>query len=265
MKSILLPCLPCYLPRCLTLGLSALVLTCAPAAADDDLRGETFCYPAKKVERIISDLAEIDTERRNVVDVKLDPKFLINDGGTWADRFYLRVDDTITELTVEKPSGRVPDFLNAVNAAPDSDVCIDDKARADRPKFDEGLYFEMGLSPYFHNRSGTHDLKELREGTKDGRKFYKKMAPGPLGMFVPDCDYLAIKYEAADITPVVFAMVDGIKRPVASTAHDTMHVVSLKALEKAGAAALIIEGGAYNLQPVPSVKFMKRIGWGDAG
>ncbi|WP_026942323.1 hypothetical protein [Hellea balneolensis] len=239
------------------------VLMPQSAMAADKLRGEVFCFPAKDVPKIVNNLKDVKDSRRDVVDVDINPKFIIKDGGIWPERFFLRTDNGEIDIPVEKPSGLTPSFLENAFAYPESDVCVADKTRAARPEYDEGLYFEMGLSPLFHDNSGRHDMASLKEGTKDGKSFYKKMIPSVARMFMPDTDYLAVKYDDLRTTGAqIFALVNGNEVPLDAELYKEMHVVSFEALEDMDASALIIKGGAYELQPTVSVKTMKRFGWG---
>ena len=133
------------------------------AHAESKLRGEVFCLPAKDVPKLVKKLNEVEAKHRDIVDVSLEPKFLIKDGGGWPERFFIRTDTSELDVPVEKPSGNTPTFLKTAMDNSDGDVCVADKARANRPENDEGLYFEMGLSPLFHNRSGRHDMAELKD------------------------------------------------------------------------------------------------------
>jgi len=233
------------------------------AFAADKLRGDVFCFPAKGVPQMVERLEAIDAKRTNIVDVNLEPRFIIKDGGDWPERFFLRSEETEIDIPVEKPSGATPSFITAVKTHPKTDICVADKSRAARPENDEGLYFEMGLSPFFHNTSGTHDMAELKEGTEDGKRFYKKMIPAAVRMFMPDTDYLAVKYDDLRVTDAkVFARVEGQDIPLVPEVFKEMHVISFKELKNMKASALIVRGGAYNLQPTVSVKIMKRFGWG---
>jgi len=231
-------------------------------------RGKIFCFPAKNVPKMVKRLDKIEAKRRDVVDVKLDPKFLIKDGGVWPNAFYLaRENKMVTDMPFSREDGRVPSFIDAVNAAPDTDICVADPTRADRPVDDEGLYFEMGLSPLFLTTTGEHDIAEIKEGSRDAKSFYKKMIPAPLRMFMPDTNYLAVKYKdpkylEADAQPQIFARIDDKDIPLDYERHKEMFVVSGKDLQKMSASALIVRGGAYDLQPVPSPSTMRRFGWG---
>jgi len=247
----------------LTILTLSLLATSHIAAAEDKLRGEIFCFPAKDVPKLIDKLGEVKANRRDIVDVDINPKFLIKDGGAWPERFFLRSAVSEIDIPVQKPSGLTPTFVEKVYAHKDSDICVADKTRADRPEYDEGLYFEMGLSPLFHNNSGRHEIAELKEGTKDGKTFYKKMIPAAVRMFMPDTDYLAVKYDDLRVSNAeIFARVGEDDIPLRVELYKEMHVISLETLKDMGASALIVEGGAYHLQPTVSVKTMKRFGWG---
>jgi len=236
----------------------------AAAQTADGKRGVVYCYPAKSVPKIIDRLSAVDESRRDVVDVRLDPKFLIKDGGVWPDAFYLKKDDEIViDMPFSRDDGRVPNFLDAVQAAPDSDICVDDPTRADRPEDDEGLYFEMGLSPTFLTATGEHNMEDIKKGARDAKGFYKKMIPGAFRVFMPDTNYLAVKYKDPkylenEAVPEIFARVGEQDINIDYERHKEMFIVSGKVLRKMGATMLVIRGGAYELQPVPSPSMLRR-------
>ena len=244
----------------------ALCGTASSAFADETkLRGEIFCFPAKDVPKLVSELAEVKPERRNIVDVRLKPKFIIKDGGVWPEKFYLAKDgELVTDLPFSRETGAVPTFIAAATARPDTDVCVDDPTRADRPEDDEGLYFEMGLSPLFKSTPGTHSIAELEEACKDGKKFYKKMLPSAIALFMPDTDYLAIRMKDRTAKPAAFAVKGDTRTPLELEQVKDMWVASLKDIEDLDADTFVVEGGAYDLQPVPSPKTLRRFGLGDA-
>lgn len=241
----------------------ALLLIAAPSHADEKLRGETVCFPASKALKLIDNLNEIDADRRDVVDVGLEPRFIVKDGGAWAERFYLaKGGETVVDMRVETPSGATPSFMSDIRANPDSDICIEDPTRADRPEFDEGLYFEMGLSPIFHNRTGLHTVAEMEEGAKDGKKFYKKMIPSAFRPFMPDTDYMAVKYNDTTTPPALLIRTPDRDIPIMPEGYKDIWVVGLDEIEAVGGTSLIVRGGGYDLQPVPSIKTMRKFGWG---
>lgn len=237
-----------------------------PASAKDQkLRGETFCFPAKDVPKLVSELAEVKPKRRNIVDVRLQPRFIIKDEGVWPERFYLAKDgEVVTDLPFSRETGAVPTFISAATARPDTDICVDDPTRADRPEDDEGLYFEMGLSPLFKSTPGQHEMGELEEAAKDGKKFYKKMLPAALAIFMPDTDYFAIRMIDRKAVPTAKAVSGEVETDLDIEAVKDMWVISLDDIVDTGAERIVIGGGAYDLQPVPSPNTMRKFGMGDA-
>lgn len=235
------------------------------SAETSDLRGKTFCFPAKDVPKLVNKLAEVKVEYRNIVDVRLEPRFIIKDGGVWPEKFYLAKDgELVTDLPFSRETGGVPDFIAAATARPDTDICVDDITRAERPEDDEGLYFEMGLSPLFKSTTGQHDLAELKEAAKDGKKFYKKMLPKVISAFMPDTDYFAIRMIDRKAIPTVTAITGEASEMLDLEGFKDMWVVSLDDIKSVGANQLLINGGAYDLQPVPSPKTMRKFGMGEA-
>jgi len=228
----------------------------------DGLRGDSYCYPAKHAAKTIRAISSIKPEKKDIVTVNMKPQFLIYDNGTLPDRYYIVDEDKTVDFMI-KANGQVPDFIEKVLQAGDgADLCIDDPARAGLKTDDESLYFEMGLTPFYKNRSGRHDMAELAEGTKDGKSQYKKMIPAAVRIFMPDTRCLHIKYDETDAKPQILAAVDGKLLPLETEYYNEGYVLHFDDLKKINADALIIQGGAYKLSPVPSIKTMKRFGIG---
>jgi len=244
----------------------------------DGVRGETYCFPAKHAVKTMAQLATINPEDKDVVEIVVSPRFLIYDGGNLPDRYYLKTPPntkfvkTDAELiaaplgTVDftiLPDGSVPDFVEKIElSSAKSDICIDDKARIGLSEDDESLYFEMGLTPYFKNKSGHHDIAELKRGIKDGKTQYKKMVPGALRAFMPDTDYLHIKYEDTSTPSLVTAYIGDTTFDIHTDFYNQGHVFSAKDLIAQKVDRIEIKGGGYKLSPVPSIKTMKRFGIG---
>jgi len=253
--------------KALSIGVIATALGVSLSAQADDfdrkgVRGETYCFPAKFVVKTIEELAELDADKKDVVDINMDPQFKIYDGGTLPNRYFIRSDTAEVNFTM-MTDGRVPDFVEKSKTADkDADVCITDPARAGLDSDDESLYFEMGLTPYFKNRSGFHPLAELKEGAKDGKSQYKKMIPSVARMFMPDTKHLHIRYDTQRETPLVFARVGDTEVPLEFEAYNEGFVVDSGDIEDLKAEGLVVRGGAYKLSPVSSVKTMKKFGVG---
>ncbi len=235
----------------------------------DAVRGEVYCMATKFAANLIEKLANADASKTDVVDIQLAPRFRIFDGGGLPERYFLRADRK-DESSAERDivitaDGRVPDFLQVVSAAPKgSALCISDKARIGRPGDDEGLYFEMGLSPKFKNVSGEYAVAELREGTKDGKSLYKKMLPSVVGLFMPRTNHLSLRYDSVETVVQITAYKDNIALPAITTEfYDEAYVFDLDDVRDMDADRLEIKGGAYQLSPVPSVKTMRKYGMGE--
>ena len=254
-------------------GVAALTFgVCWPVYADDfdrdEIRGKIYCFPTKFAVQLIDKLAKASPDKKDIVDSTLAPRFRIFDGGDLPDSYFIRPSGNTRDMGVAftiLADGRVPDFLEKVRSAPaDSDLCIKDLARVGRPGDDEGLYFEMGLTPKFKNTSGVYSYSELKEGTKDGKSLYKKMIPAVARLFMPDTDHLSLRYNDIQ-TPVQIKAFQGEKvlPEIKTQFYNESHVFDLDDLMDMKADRLEISGGAYALSPVPSIKTMKRFGIGE--
>jgi len=242
------------------------LLLALPVQADEfdknGVRGETYCSPAKHAARTIKAMASVKDERKDVVMVDMMPRFLIYDDGQLPDRFYMVDGDKSVDFTIST-DGLVPDFIAKVETShKDANLCIEDPARAGIADDDESLYFEMGLTPFYKNNSGRHDIAELEEGTKDGRSHYKKMIPSAMRLFMPDTRCLHVEYMQADTPPQIFAQVGEDLLPLETEYYNEGYVLHFNDLLKMKATALVIKGGPYKLAPVPTVKTMRRFGVG---
>ena len=80
--------------------------------AEDNTRGELFCYPIKKIHKILNNIEALDAKYKNVIDINVNPKFIIKDGGSFPEQFFLRFDNKIIDVPVDKTNGATPTFLN---------------------------------------------------------------------------------------------------------------------------------------------------------
>ena len=88
------------------------------------------------------------------------------------------------------------------------------------------------------------------------------MIPGALRPFMPDTDYMAVKYKDTSTEPALLIRTPERDIPILPAGYKDIWVVGLDEIEAVGGTDLIVRGGAYDLQPVPSIKVMKRFGWG---
>jgi hypothetical protein len=242
-------------------------LSAAPAFGDDfdrtSVRGEVYCFPTQYAIETVRKLQDADPSKMDVIAPPLKPRFRVFDGGGLPQRYFI-TGAAETDFTIEA-DGATPDFLSKVaQADKDSDICIQDKTRMGRPGDDEGLYFEMGLTPEFKNATGRFTLAELEEGTKDGRSIYKKMIPAAARLFMPSTDHLSLRYLTAG-TPFQAVAYRGGEAlpPIDAELYNEAYIFDLDDLKALKADTLEIKGGDYVLSPVPSVKTMKRFGIGE--
>lgn len=246
---------------------------CSTAAMADDydkntVRKDIYCYPAKFATELVDKLMKASPDKKDVVDISLAARFRVFDGGGLPQAYFIRPENETgvsgTPLLIQ-PDGRVPDFLPKVQAAAaGSDLCIKDVNRVGRAGDDEGLYFEMGLTPKFKNRSGHYTMAELKEGTKDGKSLYKKMIPAVARMFMPDTEHLSLRYDDIETPFQATAYKGETALPKIETEYyNESHVFDLNDLKAMGADRLEITGGPYQLSPVSSVKTMRKYGIGE--
>jgi len=140
------------------------------AHAETKLRGEVFCFPAKDVPKLVEKLGEVDASRRDIVDVALEPKFLIKDGGDWPERFFIRTAASEIDVPIEKPSGDTPSFFEVAMDNSDGDICVADKARASMK-----VYISRWAYPRFSIiGQAVMTYQSLKRERKTGRVFIKK-------------------------------------------------------------------------------------------
>ena len=228
----------------------------------DGFKGLTSCFPAKYATEIKGKLADKSQKRRDVVDITFNPQFKIYDGGSLPDRFFLKLGQSDIPFTVTD-TGAVPDFSEVVlQGDGDGDICIEDTARQGRPADDEGLYFEMGLTPYFQSSGPRYSVELLKEGTKDGKSLYKTMVPSVARLFMPDTDHLSVHVKG-DVEPIVTALKDGQAiGGVTTELYGEGYIFALDDVKDMDADAVEITT-PHKLAPVPSIKTMRRFGIGE--
>jgi len=173
------------------------------------------------------------------------------------ERVYAKDGNIITSLTVQ-PNGEISDFERLATASAAVEICTFDPLRSGLPITQDGLKWDIEMDIMFVEVSGEHAMETLRDGLKDGRAHYKKVA-GALSFVVPKMTHLMIKSIGGTPALRPVAMKDGEVLPaltVATFCGEDM--ISMKELESKGAHKLIIQGGSYRLMPVPNEKALAR-------
>ena len=239
----------------------ALLLLASPAFADTDgVREVTECRDMQELAEAWDEFEEIDADRRDVVDILPDMHMRPTDGLPLPERLFLRTGAGETDFAIA-PDGRVEgDVVRAVHAAGGGELCATDPARAGTPRDEYGVDVVMGMLPQVVERDGTHTLAELEKGADDGRKFFKKMAPGIVSFLVPKLDHYAVSHptDDADALPTVHAFAgERDLGPVPMERFDVSQLLSLADLEEMGADSIRVTG-PYRLFPMPDAKTVRR-------
>ena len=246
----------------LYLALSCLSLTVSSHAlaknADAEIRKAENCFDAGWVSGKLRKLATLKPEKTDIVGVSPSAQFILDDiSQHYPERAFMKDQGELTELPIA-PDGSLVGFEKFRTASDDVEFCHYDSKRAGLPFDADGIRLNINTEIQFHNQSGVHNLGDIKDGLKDGRAHYKKLA-GALAIVVPKMSHIMIEYkdetQALDFTPM--------KEEIALT--ETVPIVfcgspmiNVKDLEDIGADSIIISGGDYLLLPVPGLAAMKR-------
>ena len=203
---------------------------------------------------------EIDADRRDVVDILPAMRMEPTDGLPLPERLFLKTASGEVDFPLDADGVVQGDVVRAVHANGGGMLCSTDPARAGTSLDEYGIDVVMGMLPQVIERPGTHSLAQLEEGADDGRKFFKKMAPGIVSFLVPKLDHYAVSHPLDDDTnlPTVHAFAgERDLGPVPMERFDVSQLMSLEYLEELGADSIRITG-PYRLFPMPDAKTVRR-------
>jgi len=249
----------------LFLGLAVLT-TVPPAFAQDKSTGEPeqvlreriICFPAESIIKLMSKFQKIDADKRDSVDMLFNAGFEIKDDGVLPERIFLRDNDIETDLTLSA-DGSVPDFGTVALAPESSEMCFDDPSREGRPRTGKEISFSLDSDVQFLEKTGYHDMATLQDGLKDGKSHYKKMAPGPMKLFIPKFSHVMVQYEDDETRPQFTAMTG--QNPIEGLGFETFcdnALIKIQDIKALGGDGLKVTGGAYKLLPVPGAKTLAK-------
>ncbi|MGJ8563769.1 MAG: hypothetical protein ACSHXY_09465 [Alphaproteobacteria bacterium] len=246
----------------LTIAVSASMSSPAFSKDKSDTREAPECLPAEDIIKLFSKFDGLKPERRDTLEAALAARF-IADTPPMPDRLYMKDGGVETPFTIEA-DGQISDFSKLKKGSKDTELCVDDPSRAGLKRKDDGLSFSIDFDIKFKKSGGSHSLAELEDGTDDGKSFYKKLFPGPAKLLVPKMTHVAVTYKDKGIQPNIHAMkADAALQGLIIEPFAGMHVIDIAAFKNMGADTLAISGGAYTLEPVPSIKKMKSLGFGE--
>ena len=239
------------------LGLSASSYALAKTS-DPKIREAENCFDAGWVSSKLRKLATLNADKTDTVGVSPSARYIL-DGSTqhYPERVYIKDQGEQTEFPVSL-DGRLLGFEKISSASDDVEFCHYDPKRAGLPFDADGIKLNINTEIQFHNQSGAHSLDEIKDGLKDGRSHYKKIA-GALSIVVPKMSHIMIEYEDETLALDFIAMKSGT--PLTDTVPVIFcgsPMIKVKDLEDIGADGIIISGGDYTLLPVPRLAAMKR-------
>jgi len=244
-------------------GVMALLSGSALASETEDKAAGIKCFPAKGLVKMVRKFKGLKPDRIDTVNTVPTMIIKTTDGGAMPERVFFRNGGEETGFNFDE-SGNVTDFKKIGDLSKKGELCMQDKIRAAKPDGESGIEMDIDFDVLFRNKSGTHTMAELLDGTKDGKSHYKKMFPGPMSIFVPKMTHVGIEYQGDDIPPQISAMKAGQKLDgLTSELFGGVYVVGIEQLQGLGADSLGVAGGAYTLTPMPSVKKMKALGFSE--
>lgn len=243
-------------PFLATSVVTVLLMVTTPAHAEDIPQplGEEYCMPAGGINETLAKFDSLKAEKRDTVGADLALTVELQDDEIMPERIELRDADTVIPLRFDDTNrsiGFIDQLRQVTNAA---SLCVIDPARAKRMRADSGFLVDISMGVRFKDTPGTHALSQIKDGLKDGRSHYKKMA-GAMGFMVPKFDYIAVAGDDKATPPRVWATAEGIDlgEPEFELYDDT-RMIAYKVLETMGADGVRIEDGYYQMSPSPDAK-----------
>lgn len=219
------------------------------------------CFPAENIIKFLSKFDKLKPEQKDTVDAFMTAKFEVSDDLGLPHRIFMRDQDkeTVFEML---PDGQITDFDHIRHHPETSELCVEDPAREGLPREEDGITFNVDFDVMFKQTPGSHTLESLEDGAKDGKSFYKKLVPGPARLLIPKMTHVSITYIDPETPQNIEAWQND--KPLSGLNIEPFgktYVVSLEQLEDLGATELHITGGPYKLEPSPSIKKMKALGF----
>jgi len=229
-----------------------------------DMAAGIKCLPANKIIKLASKFDSMKPEKKNTVSVTPEMQLTASEGTTLPERVYFRAGTSEHKFNMDK-DGVVTDFARIGTMNKKGELCMQGQQFIGKAEGESGMNLSISFDIRFKNSSGSHSLAQLIDGAKDGKSYYKKMFPGPMSIMVPKMTHVGITYldNLETAKPNIYAAKAGNKiDDLLVEQLSSMYVVSIKDLKNLGADTLKIDGGKYQLTPIPSIEKMKKLGFG---
>jgi len=219
--------------------------TTAFASEAEDLAAGVKCKPAKDIIKAITKMNSLKPDQTDTVAASPKMKITPEDGNNLPNRLYVRYGEKETDLPISD-DGRVVGMNVVAGLNKKSEFCVQDPMLVNAKDGEMSLNASMDFDISFKNKSGTHEIAEIRDGLDDGRAHIKKLVPAPFRAMIPKFDHVLIEYldesgEAKDIAPQISAYrgeqrLDGL----ILERLENMHFVKIDQLEEIGGDRLRI-------------------------
>jgi len=258
--------------KSLSICAALLLITSSSYASEaGDKAAGIGCIKVKKIVKKAKVFADLRAEKLDTVNTIPSLQIIVSEGKTPPDRLFFRdKDGTETEFTLGY-EGYVDAFEKIASFDKKGSMCFQSKAKAAAPDEKVGFNFSVDFNVFYNNGSGLHTLAELEDGLKDGKTHYKKLFGGPMSVMVPKLTHIGVANFDTEVAiaaePLsIFAMKNGAQVDgLIVEEFAGLSVVSIAQLQTLGAEGLSVKGGVYKLMPIPSIKKMKKLGFGDEG
>ena len=246
---------------------TALLASDTLASEAKDMAAGIKCLPAKKIIKLVHNFDGLKPEKKDTVGVTPEMRLTLSEGGSLPERIYFREGTQEHKFNMDK-DGVVTDFARIGTMSKKGELCMQGQQFIGKAEGASGINLSMDFNIRFKSTSGKHTVAELIDGTKDGKSHYKKMFPGPMALMVPKMTHVGITYldDLETVKPNIYAEKSGNEiSGLLVEKFGSMFVVGIEDLQSLGADSLKIEGGEYELTPIPSIKKMKKFGFGEGG
>lgn len=222
------------------------------------IRGDELCHSASFILEYHHKFRTLSADKIDTVRMVPTARLITTQAiPHFPQRVFTKDGDIITPFKVQ-PNGEIADFGRLTTASSAIEICTFDPARNGLLNTEDGLKWDIDMDIIFLSADGEHKIETLRDGLRDGRSHYKKVA-GALSLVVPKMTHLLIKPvgEISKPRPIAIKQSD-VLPPLTLGTFCSADLISMKELESQDAEKLIITGGSYRLLPVPNAKALER-------
>lgn len=242
---------------------TALLASDTFASEAKDMAAGIKCLPAKKIIKTMRKFDKMKPEKRDTINFIPKMQLIANENGSLPERVYFREGSVEHKFTMDE-DGVVTDFARIGSMNKKGELCMRSEQFVGKADGEANMSLSMSFDVRFKNTSGNHTVAELIDGTKDGKSHYKKLFPAPLSLLIPKMTHVGINFHNDSDTgmPKIYAAKSGNEiSGLLVEKFGSMFVVGIEDLQSLGADSLKIEGGKYELTPIPSIKKMKKLGF----